>query len=176
MPQVQPTTSASRSKLLTDRLEVGRIAKAHGLKGDVVIAPISNRPERFQVGSTLFDAHDRAYVITASRLQSEKYVVRLDVIGTREIAESLRGTLLFGDPLGDLPDGEMWLHELVGSRCRLVDGTDCGVVETVLENPAHDILSLTGGALVPMVFVVDHDRTARVVTVDPPAGLFELFE
>jgi 16S rRNA processing protein RimM len=171
-----PTTSASRSKLLTERLEVARIAKAHGLKGDVVVAPISNRPERFSVGSTLFDAHDRAYVITASRKQSEKYVVRLDVIGTREIAESLRGTLLFGDPLGELPEGEMWLHELVGSRCRLVDGTECGVVDTVLENPAHDILSLSTGVLVPMVFVVDHDREARIVTINPPDGLLELFE
>ena len=173
--------NACNSKSLTDstplaRLEVGRIARAHGLKGDVVIAPISNRPERFAVGSKLFDGHDREYQIAASRPQSSQFVVKLEGVTTREIAEALRGTLLFGDPFGELPDGELWVHELIGSACVTPDGTARGLISTVLENPAHDILLLDTGALVPMVFVVDHDRDTRVVTVDPPSGLFELFE
>ncbi len=171
-PAAKPVAGGSE----LGRLEVGRISRAHGLKGDVVIAPISNRPERFAVGSTLFDAHDRAYLIAASRPQSHQFVVRIDGMNTREIAESLRGTLLFGDPLGELPEGEMWVHELVGAECVLTDGTSCGRVRTVQENPAHDMLVLSTGVLVPMVFVVDHDRSNRVVKIDPPAGLFELFE
>jgi 16S rRNA processing protein RimM len=173
---VLPTTNACSSKSLTDRLEVGRIAKAHGLKGDVVIAPISNRPERFAVGEALFDANGRSFVITSSRVQGDRRVVRIDGVEGRDAAEALRGTLLFGDPLGPLPDGEMWVHELVGSSCVLPDGTALGSITTVQENPAHDLLVLDSGVLIPMVFVVGHDAVAKVVTVDPPDGLLELFE
>ncbi len=173
---MQPTTNVSSSKSLTDRLEVGRIARAHGLKGDVVVAAISNRPERFASGSTLYDPDERAFCIIASRPQSGNFVVHFDDVNTREAAEALRGRLLLGDPLGELPDGEMWVHELVGSVCALQSGEVCGTISSVQENPAHDLLVLNTGVLVPMVFVIDHDRSARVVTIDPPEGLFELFE
>ena len=53
-----------------------------------------------------------------------------------------------------------------------VDGTPRGVCVAVVENPAADLLELDSGALVPVVFVVEHD--ADRIVIDPPAGLFEL--
>jgi 16S rRNA processing protein RimM len=69
--------------------------------------------------------------------------------------------------------GELWVHEVVG--CEVVDraGAHIGRVEAVEANPAHDLLVLDSGALVPMPFVVEHSAT-RVV-VDLPDGLLELF-
>ncbi len=156
------------------RLEVGRITRAHGLRGDVVIAPISNRPERFVAGAMLL-ADDRSFVIERVRPQGATFVAHLEGIDDRDSAERLRNTMLYGTPLDGLDDDEMWVHELIGSECVDTDGHPLGRVDAVQENPAHDLLVLHGGALIPMVFVVEHDRAAQRVVVDPPEGLLDLY-
>ena len=66
-----------------------------------------------------------------------------------------------------LTDGELWVHELVGAAVVDRAGRELGTVAAVEANPAHDLLVLDGGGLVPMVFVVDQrdgdrrDRSAR---------------
>jgi 16S rRNA processing protein RimM len=84
--------------------------------------------------------------------------------------------VLAAEPLaadaGELTDGEFWVHELVGSRVVDRAGVGRGSVIAVEANPAHDLLVLDGGALVPMVFVVEQ-RDGEVV-IDPPDGLFDL--
>ena len=153
------------------RLEVGRIGRAHGLRGDVVITPVTNITERFAPGSTLW-VDDEPYVIRSSRPNQHRFVVRFDGVDDREGADALRGRLVEAEPLDDAPDGEFWVHELIGSEVRDRSGATFGNVVAVEANPAHDLLVLEGGALVPMVFVVSH--VAGVVVVDPPDGLFDL--
>ena len=94
-----------------------------------------------------------------------------DGVATREAAEALRGTELFGEALDD-PDA-LWVHELVGAEVVDTGGVVRGTVAAVLENPAADILELDGGALVPVTFVTGWDDERRVV-IDPPEGLFDL--
>jgi 16S rRNA processing protein RimM len=160
---------------MTDEmLEIAYVTRAHGLRGEVVAAPVSNRAERFEAGA-VWTIGEREYHVRAARAQGDRYVVQLEGIDDRDAAEALRGSTVLGAPLGPLPDGEMWVHELVGSRCVDTNGTTLGTVESVEDNPAHDLLVLDTGVLIPMVFVTAHDRDARVVTVDPPAGLIELF-
>lgn len=151
------------------RLEVGRITRSHGLKGEVVIALGTNRLERIEPGAVLYAA-ERTLVVVASKPFQDKWIVSLDGVGSREEADELRGVTLTADPLDD-PD-ELWVHELIGSTVVEVDGTERGVVESVLANPASDVMVLDSGALVPLTFVVDH--TPGRVTIDPPAGLFDL--
>jgi len=97
-------------------------------------------------------------------------------VDDRGAAEQLRGLVLSADPLvptdADLDDDEMWVHELVG--CTVVDRNDVAVGEVVAveANPAHDLLVLDEGGLIPVVFIVEHGD-GRVV-VDLPAGLLEL--
>ncbi len=55
----------------------------------------------------------------------------------------------------------MWVHELVGAEVVLPDGTAVGAVEAVQDNPAHELLVLDSGALVPVVFVTDAVGPAR---------------
>ena len=170
----EATPSSERPEPL---LEVARIARAHGLKGDLSLAMISNRPERFAVGSVLHDEAGASYEITMSRRHSDRIVVHFRGIDSREAAEAKRGTLLVAPPLGTLPTDEFWVHELVGSTCvNGADGAALGVVRTVQDNPAHDIIVLDSGVLIPMVFVRDLDANARTVTVDIPDGLLEMFE
>jgi 16S rRNA processing protein RimM len=153
------------------RLEVGRIGRAHGLRGDVVVTPVSNIPERFAVGATLW-VDDRAYEIVSSRPNQHRYVIRFAGVDDRNGADALRGKLVEAEPLADAPEGEFWVHELIGSEVHDRAGTALGRVVAVEANPAHDLLVLDGGALVPMVFVVSSE--SGVVVVDPPEGLFDL--
>ena len=153
------------------RLEVGRIGRAHGLRGDVVITPVTNVSARFAKGSTLW-VDDRAHVIASSRPNQHRFVVRFDGVDDREGADALRGKIVEAEALAEPPDGELWVHELIGSEVRDRAGVALGQVVAVEANPAHDLLVLDGGALVPMVFVVSSE--SGVVVVDPPEGLFDL--
>lgn len=156
---------------MPERLEVGRIGRAHGLHGEVSVAPVTNRPERFAVGSVLF-VDDRRLVIETSRPHQDRFLVRFAGVADRTAAEGLRGSRLRADPLPEAPPGEVWVHEVIGAE--VVDRADrsLGRVVAVEANPAHDLLVLSGGELVPMVFVVDVGP-GRVV-IDPPEGLLDL--
>jgi 16S rRNA processing protein RimM len=154
-----------------DRLEVGWIGKAHGLRGEVVVHPVSNRPERFAAGSVV-EVAGVARRIESSRPQGDKYVVRFEGVTDRDGAERLRGAQLTGEPLGEAPEGELWVHEVIGSEVVDRAGTVLGRVEAIEANPASDLMVLDGGALVPMVFVVEQEP-GRVV-VDVPEGLLDL--
>lgn len=164
-----------------DRLEVGRIVKAHGIRGEVVVEAVSNRPERFAPGAVLY-AGDRTFAVgraslqggpdPAGRITRDRWIVSFEGIDTRNEAERLRGTVLSGDPLDqeDTAD-ELWVHELVGSELFDPAGQPLGRVAAVEANPASDLLVLESGQLVPMVFVVE--AGAGRVVVDPPAGLLD---
>ncbi|HYL53494.1 MAG TPA: ribosome maturation factor RimM [Acidimicrobiia bacterium] len=153
------------------RLEVGRIGRAHGLQGEVSIAPISNRPERFARGSVLF-AGDRELVVASSRRHQDRLLVRFEGVVDREGAEALRNLIVTGDAIDDASDGVLWVHEMVGAEVRDRAGREYGHVAAVEANPAHDLLVLESGALVPIVFVVSNEPGALVI--DPPEGLFDL--
>ncbi len=159
------------------RLEVGRIAKAHGLSGEVAVHPISNRPGRFDAGAVLY-AGDEALVILSSRPHQGRWLVRFEGITDRSAAEARRGTVLSADAPGEPPEGEVWVHEMIGSSVFDIAGAPLGEVVAVEANPAHDLLVLDGGELIPMVFVVEvragEGDGPGAVVVDPPEGLLEV--
>jgi len=153
---------------LTELLEVGRVARPHGLRGEVVVDFLTDRPERTAVGAVL--QSDRGpLVVEAARPHGKRWIVAFEGFGRREDAEALAGAVLRAEPIED-PEA-MWAHDLVGSVVREADGTERGHVVALVDNPAHDLLELEDGALVPMVFVVSCE--GGVTTIDPPEGLFE---
>src|SRR5262245_58370077 len=169
-PRVRPracgSPSTSRSNnLLVARLEVGRIGRAHGLRGEVHVVPISNRPERFEVGATLY-VGDVPYEISSARLHQKHWLVHFEGVDDLNAAEALRGRLVTGDPLGDLPDGEVWVHELIGAEVRESSGARIGRVVAVEDNPAHELLVLDNNKLVPIVFITD--QSDGLIVVDLP--------
>ncbi len=150
-------------------LEVGRIGKAHGLAGEVVVSLVSNRPERVVVGSA-FLTDEGELRIESSRPFGDNWLMTFSGVGDRARAESLRGTVLRGLPLED--DDAWWVHELIGSAVLDTAGVHLGTVTAVLANPASDLLELDGGALVPLRFVVD--RSPGRIVVEVPDGLLDL--
>jgi 16S rRNA processing protein RimM len=155
-------------------LEVGRIGSPHGVRGEVTVTFVTNRNERAAPGAHL-RAGDRTLVIASARPHRGKWLVRFEGVEDRNAAESLRGTLLTAPPLARadaLGADEYWVHELIGSRVLDADGAALGAVVAVEANPAHDLLVLDSGALVPISFVVRHDDAE--VVVDVPEGLLDL--
>jgi 16S rRNA processing protein RimM len=150
-------------------LEVGRVVKPHGVRGEVAVEAITNRPEqRFAPGSVL--STDRGPLeVVAARPHHGRWLLTFAGVDDRNAAESLRGLVLQAEPLEE--EGALWVHELIGAEVVGVDGRSHGVVQAVEANPASDLLVLPGERLVPLVFVVDQ-QPGRVV-IDPPAGLLE---
>ena len=151
-------------------LEVGRITRPHGMRGEVAVLLTTNRSERVAKGAVLHTADGRL-TVAASRPHKSGYIVWFAECRDRTGAEELRDTVLLAEPIDD--PGELWVHDLVDAVVVDADGNERGRVVQVVENPASDLLELDNGHLVPARFVVAVDPGVRV-DVDPPAGLFSL--
>ncbi|GAB3489432.1 ribosome maturation factor RimM [Nocardiopsis coralliicola] len=166
------------------RLVVGRIGRAHGIRGDVAVEVRTDDPDaRFAAGAVLQTDPAAAGPLTVrtARRHSGRLVVRFTGVSGRDAAEALRGTLLLVDsadigPTGD-PD-EFHDHELIGLEAATAAGDSVGTVSDVLHN-AQDVLVIDTGereVLVPFVraIVPDVDVAAGRITLDPPPGLLGL--
>jgi 16S rRNA processing protein RimM len=159
---------------MAELLEVGRITRPHGVRGDVLVALSTDLTSRLDAGSVLSTDRGDVTVARSSR-HNDRWIVAFAEIDGRDDAERWRGTILRaepaeGDEAGD--DDVLWVHRLVGASVETTDGTVIGPVVAVQANPASDLLELEGGTLVPVVFVVDHG--AGRVVIDPPDGLLDL--
>jgi 16S rRNA processing protein RimM len=153
-------------------LEVGYVARAQGLRGEVMVELITNRTERLERGSVLQTDAGPLEVLSANAHGGpNRWVVSFAGIADRASAEALRGRTLRAEAI-DAGDDTLWVHEMVGSEVFEPDGTSRGRVTDVQANPASDLLVLEDGALVPLRFVTAH-RPGRV-EIDPPPGLFDL--
>lgn len=156
-------------------LEVGRIGKAHGLRGEVVVTWITNlvddrtRPgSRFRATGGPIVGEDWLTIATA-RPHKERWLVRFEGIDDRTEADRLRGITLEAEPIDT--EGEVFVHELVDKILVDQQGTEHGRVVALIANPASDLLELGDGRLVPLAFYRSHDDER--VQVEVPAGLLD---
>lgn len=171
-------------------LVVGRVVKAHGITGELVVDVRTDDPEeRFSPGNRLRlkpsrgDGRPREVEVESARPHGARLLVRLTGLADRNGADQLRGHLFVVDtadlpPLDD-PD-EFYDHELEGLVVRTVDGLDIGTVSEVLHTPAGELLSVRTPEdteiLVPFVsaIVTSVSRAAGFVEIDPPEGLLDV--
>lgn len=155
------------------RLEVGRIGRPHGVRGGLYVDLVTDRSERVAPGATLW-AGEWLTIETSQPVQ-RRWLVGFAGVSDRSAAERLVGRVLEAEPLDD-PD-ELWVHHLIGATVLDISTDpahpiDRGHCVAVLANPAHEILELDTGALVPVTFVVSmSDGEIRVAV---PEGLFDL--
>lgn len=151
-------------------LRVGRVARGHGLRGEVLVELTSDRPERSVVGAT-FVTDSGDLVVAEARPHQLRWLMRFEGVTDRPAADDLRGIVLWAEPIED--EGTLWVHDLIGCAVRDQRGVARGTVVSVLDNPAADIMELDSGALVPVNFIVAGPENTEVV-VDVPDGLFDL--
>ena len=148
---------------------MGRIAKPHGLSGELVVDLVTNRVERLSPGSVLSTPNGRRLTVRSSRPFNKRWIVTFDEVPDRDAAEALHSVPLVAEAIAE-PDA-LFVHDLVGASVQDRDGRALGTVRTVVANPASDLLELDRGALIPLVFVIEHGP-GRIV-VDIPEGLIE---
>ena len=164
----------------TTEVLVGRIGRAHGLRGEVTIAPTTDSPEqRFAPGSRLSSPTAGTLTVTQSRWQAGTLVVAFDTAGDRSAAEALRGAELWAeiDP-ADTAAEEFHDTALIGLAAVDPSGAARGRVVRVLHLPAQDVLVLDtpqGERLVPFVteLVPEVDLAGGRVVIDPIPGLLD---
>lgn len=147
-------------------LEVARIGRAHGIRGEVAVMLVTDRDDRLVPGAR-FDTNAGELLVEQARPHGRVWLVRFAGITDRTAAEALAGTVLRAEADDDA-DG-VWVHQVIGLEVVDPDGGAHGRVVAVQENPAHDLLVLDDDTLVPSVFVVSVDD--RIV-VDAPEGIF----
>jgi 16S rRNA processing protein RimM len=170
---------------LSELLLVGRVARAHGNKGQVIVNSDTDFPaDRFAEGNVLVVEQAGQQVerrIVSVRFQQGRPILALDGVQTMDDAEALAGAELKVPAAGlaPLPDQTYYRHDLIGCEVRTKHGQVVGTV-TEVEGPLERSLLVVAGkrgeVMIPMVdgIVVEVDPVARRVVVDPPAGLLDL--
>jgi 16S rRNA processing protein RimM len=167
---------------------VGRVRKAHGVNGAVVVEALSDdgaavfsAGRRVIAGTTTGDPtkDHRELHITSSTPFKGGYIVRFDEIADRDAADLWRDRFLLApdDELVPPAENEIYIHEIPGMRVELESGGLVGVVTDVFELPQGltlDVARERGSIMIPYDRVVTSvDRHARVIRIDPPLGLLE---
>jgi 16S rRNA processing protein RimM len=158
---------------------VGRIAKVHGVRGEVAVENRSDNPDRWLPGAEVFDERGTRYTVGTVRPHGGRLLVTFDEVADRTAAEALVGRTLIvpESSLPELEPGEWWAFQAEGLRVVADDGRDLGVVEEVLAYPGHDLWRIVGAdggeILVPVVdeLIVDVDLEARRAVVRSLPGL-----
>jgi 16S rRNA processing protein RimM len=154
---------------------VGRIVGTHGLRGEVKLLPETDFPERFTPGSR-YTLHfppgdtrpERPLELRATRPHKGVLLATFAGIASIEDAETLRGGLLHvaAAEAAPLPEGRFYIHQIVGLRVLLPDGTTLGRVTEVHRTPANDVYAV-GSYLIPAI-------QDAVESIDPAAGEIRL--
>ncbi len=164
---------------------VGKVIRAHGLKGDLKIIPFSNLHEQFNNDSrfALIADDGRMTKLLGTekiRYQGKHIILKLETIDTRDEAELTisMGVLLCREDLTDFDSDRLYPHQAEGLIVRIKCSSEViGIVESSFNNGAHDIIVVRKGGdefLIPLVdtIVVSHDD--REIIIDPPPGLLEI--
>ena len=166
---------------------VGRIARPHGIRGQVVVNPETDFvEERYTAGATLWTRSSRGeeqLTIASARVQNGRPVIGFEGCATVEDAERLAGLELRvpEETLTPLDAGTYYHHQLVGCEVATADGRRVGDVARVDGGSAGSLLVVNGARgeiLIPLAadICVDIDIARRQIRIAPPDGLLELNE
>ena len=152
----------------TRLIRVGRITGAHGIKGEIVIAASTERPEDVAAYGPVTDAEGRrSFVIEAARPTTKGVVAKLAGITDRNAAESLKGTDLYvpRDRLPPAADGEYYASDLIGLEALDPVGARIGRVVDVPNYGAGDLLEIDPGDGRATLLVTITDATVPEIDI-----------
>lgn len=164
-------------------LQVARIGKPHGIRGEVTVQLFTDAPqERFEPGAVfrVEPAASGPLTITSARWNKDILILGFEEVADRNAAELLRGAKLFIDAEETDDDGDAWYeHELVGLAAKVGDDV-VGRVSGLRTMTVQDLLIIERPdgeeVLVPFVeeIVPEVDIEGGFVVLTPPPGLLEL--
>jgi 16S rRNA processing protein RimM len=168
-----------------DMVLVGRIARAHGHRGQVIVDPATDFPdERFAAGAvlhTMRDGQPGTVTIGAMRIHQGRPVLTVEGIDTMDAAEKLAGVELRvpASALVPLPDRTFYEHDLIGCTLVTLGGREVGTVRAVEGGGGvMRLIAGTGRDEIQVPFVheicVTIDVAQKRIVIDPPEGLLDV--
>ncbi len=162
-----------------DRIKVGKITTAVGIKGEVKVYPYTDDPERFEELESVY-AGDDVMDIDMVRYQKNLVILKFKGVDDRNAAEALRDRYLTIDrsELRELDEDEYFIFDLIGLEAVDREGNHIGVVSDVIQNTAQDLYEIKkddgSKYLVPAVYeiVTDIDINSGIMKIAPIDGLF----
>ncbi len=166
-------------------LVVGRVARPHGLSGEVSVEPWTDFPQRFVPGLRLLwrrGAVERQLTVAEARGNGRRLLLRFEGFSSVESARALQGGELCVSEAEAFPapEGFYYAFEIQGFTCEGPSGKFLGRATGLESTPAGPMLTIETApgkeALVPFAhpIVARVDREERRIVLDPPDGLLEL--
>lgn len=169
-----------------DCFYLGRIARKHSFRGEVVIALDTDEPQLYENMESVFVALGNnliPFFIERSLLQKgNKLRVKFEDINTQSDAESLINSEVYLpiDLLPKLSGKKFYYHEVIGFKIIDIHHGDIGVLESVNDTSAQVLFEIKHGTikiLLPMIddFIKKVDRKAKEIIVEAPEGLIDMY-
>lgn len=163
-----------------DRIKVGKITGAFGIRGELKVYPYTDKPDRFEELDRVF-ADSQEYVITNVRYQKNLILLKFQGISDRNAAEKLRGTELSinRENLRELEEDEFFIFDLIGLEAVDENGKHIGRVCDVIQNSAQDLYEIETDDgkrhLIPAVyeFIPEIDLESGIMMIKPIPGLLD---
>ncbi len=163
-------------------VSIGMIARAHGVKGEVVAVPSTDDLQQFEKLKQVFvkdqQGERKLFAIERVRVISERIIIKFESIDNRDSALQLRG--LFIDKRSDeceaLPPDEYYIFDLIGLKVKTTDHVWLGEITDVLTLPANDIYVVHDGVreyLIPAIkdVIKKIDLEGEHILIEPIDGL-----
>ena len=164
-------------------VSIGAVNKAHGIKGELQITPITDEPEQFSTLNSCylnFNEKRKICSIEKVRFTRNKILLKLEGIDDRTTAQKLRGAFveIKLTDLRELSDNEYFIFDLVGLKVKKMSGEFIGELIDVLTLPANDVYVVNNGEqefLIPAIkdVIKQVDLKRGEMSIDPVDGLFE---
>jgi 16S rRNA processing protein RimM len=166
------------------RVTIGQISRVRGVKGEIVVVPLTDDPERFLklqrvVVST--KEKDRDFLVERVRIFKEKVLLKLKQIDSPEEAKKLAGGFIEIEKkdMVELPEGSYFIFDLIGLEVITTKGEKIGKVQEVISLPANDIYLVEGDkksydipAIKEVIKKIDLEK--REMIIEPTEGLLDL--
>ncbi|NBV95729.1 MAG: ribosome maturation factor RimM [Actinobacteria bacterium] len=160
-------------------LEIGRIGKAHGIKGEATVEAWTDDPEnRFAIGTKIKLSNGTDLEVSSIKFHSGTWLIGFVGINDRNEIEKLRNQTIFAEiDITDNAQDEYHLQQLLDCQAKSLNGTFLGKVIGLTKNPGQDLLQVNSGkqtVLVPMVkaIIKEINLSEKTIKLDPPLGLF----
>jgi 16S rRNA processing protein RimM len=171
------------------RITIGQISKVHGIKGEMVVVPLTDNPKRFSELEKVLLLKDEKIIefevesvrtdFKAKRLK-ERVLIKLRGVENPEEAKRLVGSFLEieKEDLIKLPEGRYFIFDIIGLKVITTENKEVGTVKEVISLPANDVYVVQGDqkeydipAIKEVVKRIDPKR--KVMIIEPKEGLLE---
>lgn len=159
----------------SDFLLIGKVAKPHGLRGQVKVHSYASSNESFFAGRKIFMSQGeemKPLLISEVKVQSQSLLIHFQGLDNRQQAEAISGSSLYlrEQDLQTLPEGEYYWYQLIKSRVYNDQGLFLGILEEIFSTAAHDIWVIRNASkelLLPAVedFVISVDLSRGEIRI-----------